>query len=58
MLRVDVSERITPSEVMSHPFITQIYLNEPSQPEADEPSSSQDLTDFNDRSILLFSCCC
>lgn len=46
MLQVDASRRITPSEVLSHPFIAQSYLNETSQPVADEPSSSQDLTNF------------
>ncbi|XP_044042976.1 homeodomain-interacting protein kinase 2-like isoform X2 [Siniperca chuatsi] len=46
MLRVDASERITPSEVLRHPFITQSYLNEALQPAADELSSSQAWTNF------------
>ncbi|XP_050928044.1 homeodomain-interacting protein kinase 2 [Lates calcarifer] len=48
MLQVDASKRITPSEVLNHPFITKSYLNEVLQPPANEPSniSNQALTDF------------
>nr|XP_046235188.1 homeodomain-interacting protein kinase 2-like [Scatophagus argus] len=46
MLKVDASERITPSEVLRHPFITQSYLNENQQPAADEPRTSQASTDL------------
>ncbi|XP_056219229.1 homeodomain-interacting protein kinase 2-like [Seriola aureovittata] len=49
MLQVDASKRISPREVLRHPFITQSYLNEALQTATDELSSSssyQDLTDF------------
>lgn len=46
MLRVDASERITPTDVLGHPFITQSYLTEALQSAADEPSASQARADF------------
>ncbi|KAI3366989.1 hypothetical protein L3Q82_009623, partial [Scortum barcoo] len=41
MLKVDASERITPREVLRHPFIMQSYLSEALQPAGNEPSTSQ-----------------
>ncbi|XP_044199465.1 homeodomain-interacting protein kinase 1-like isoform X1 [Thunnus albacares] len=46
MLRVDANERITPSEVLNHLFITQSYINETLQPAASEPGTSQARTDL------------
>lgn len=40
MLQVDANERITPTEVLSHPFITQSCVTD-TQPAAAELSTSQ-----------------
>ncbi|KAM7366836.1 hypothetical protein PAMP_014780 [Pampus punctatissimus] len=61
MLQLDANERITPSNVLNHPFITQSYVNETLQPEADEPSTSQDRTETStaaDDSIQDIQCQC